>query len=71
VDLYKFDPNLSPEDFQRYLEVLYTNQVVTPAEYDDAHHSKLCRSYVIAEAMLDRQTRNVIVRALYDYSTVP
>jgi hypothetical protein len=33
-----------------------------------AHLINLCFVYVIAEAMLDVQTRNVIVRALYEFT---
>jgi hypothetical protein len=64
VDLYKFDPNLSPEDFQRYLGVLCTNYAEKLANTEGWHQVEVVRLYVIAEAMLDRQSRNVLVRAL-------
>jgi hypothetical protein len=71
VDISKFDPTIHPKYSQRYLEAVYTK------EYTDdqfilsdpcAHLINLCVVYVIAEAMLDVQTRNVIVRALYEFT---
>ncbi|KAH7085362.1 hypothetical protein BKA63DRAFT_559996 [Paraphoma chrysanthemicola] len=64
IDLYKFDPNIRAKDFQRYLETAYTNEF-TPS-CDDLAKGEICRAYVIAEAMLDWQTRILLLKALYN-----
>jgi hypothetical protein len=71
IDIYKFDPDINPQDFQRYLEKVYTKEYSDDCKKSDpdAYIKNLCLVYVIAEAMLDRQTRNVLARALYDHST--
>ncbi|KAF2033398.1 hypothetical protein EK21DRAFT_109191 [Setomelanomma holmii] len=64
VNLHKFDPKILHEDFQVYLEIVYTNKF-TPIQ-ENQYNTQLCRVYVIAKAMMDRQTRNVLLQAMYD-----
>lgn len=59
IDMHKFDPNIQPEDMARYLEVVYNNFVSTQ------NYENLFRVYAIAEAMLDRVTRNICVKVMY------
>jgi hypothetical protein len=35
IDLYRFDPDLIPEDFAHYLEVVYTNKLNHQDPEDD------------------------------------
>tara|TARA_R110002003_G_scaffold184_11_gene14466 strand:+ start:6569 stop:7162 length:594 start_codon:yes stop_codon:yes gene_type:complete len=69
IDLYKIDPNIRPVDFQRYLETVYTNNFTPSCPI--LLNLELCRAYAIAEAMLDRHTRNFLLQALYDTTQNP
>ncbi|KAH7095010.1 hypothetical protein FB567DRAFT_623328 [Paraphoma chrysanthemicola] len=64
IDIYKFDPKITANDFQRYLETVYTNEIAPSCDKNSAH--EICRTYVVAEAMLDRHTRNLLLKALYN-----
>jgi hypothetical protein len=59
IDMYKFDPDILPEEMTRYLEAVYDNKVL----FDTLE--QICPIYNIAEAMLDRTTRNDCVKSVY------
>ena len=53
------------EYFEHYLEVLYKDSM---SDYmNETSSTDICFVYVIAEALLDVRTRNLAVKALYDW----
>ncbi|KAF2846056.1 hypothetical protein T440DRAFT_511196 [Plenodomus tracheiphilus IPT5] len=57
-------PERQPEDFRRYLNLIYANQLVTkgPGEWE-----KLCRLYLLAEKMQDRAAKNTVVDGMHTF----
>jgi hypothetical protein len=65
VNLYDLKPELTEEDVSLYLEAVYTNRVA--AKYIGTSESKVIGTlYVVAEQMMDVQTRNLTLQAMYE-----
>jgi hypothetical protein len=69
IDLYEADPSLTFRSVAKYLEAVYTNRI--EARNDPHHLASICRVYVVAEKLLDVQTRKLAVQALYDHICEP
>jgi hypothetical protein len=65
VDLYGVDPDLTFEEVAHYLKAVYTNR------NNSNVLSNICRIYVVAEQLLDIQTRKLAVQALYEHIRKP
>ncbi|KAF1839594.1 hypothetical protein BDW02DRAFT_456902, partial [Decorospora gaudefroyi] len=64
VNLYELDPDLTTTQVTHYLETVYTNKLATRG--DDANYGYLCNVYIVAEQLLDVQTRNLALQAIYE-----
>lgn len=63
ISLHDLLPEVKYEYFEYYLEVLYKDSM---DEYTDrSAFLDICYIYIVAEALLDVETRNLAVKALY------
>jgi hypothetical protein len=69
VNLYDLDPELTAEEVTAYLETVYTKETASQEEENDVSYT--CRIYVVAERMLDVQTRNLALQAVYERTHKP
>jgi hypothetical protein len=69
VNLYDLDPELTAEEVTAYLETVYTKEIASQEEENDVSYT--CRIYVVAERMLDVQTRNLALQAVYERTHKP
>jgi hypothetical protein len=69
INLYDLDPELTVAEVSAYLEAVYTKHVASQEENNDFTY--ICKTYVVAEQMLDIKTQNLALQALYERQRKP
>jgi hypothetical protein len=68
INLYDLDPEPTVKEVTAYLETVYTKHVASQEDEEDEEDdlSHICCIYAVAEQMLDVQTRNLVLQAMYE-----
>jgi hypothetical protein len=69
-NLYDLNPKLTIREVTAYLETVYTKQVAAQ-EDKKSEFTYICALYAAAEQMLDVQTRNLALQAMYERTRKP